>query len=149
MKHIKNILLSAFCDGEVSEAQRSAIKLHLAACAACREKVERWQVRQQILAATPLPDPSPEFVNRIARQLARIEAEKPEAPFFGKWFEGYAFPGYSFAFSLLLLFAANALHAAVEPPPTVDSIVYTEMARQAGKRPDVISGIVFEMEQMR
>ena len=40
MKHIDNILIQKYIDGELTEKEIQAIELHLADCASCRRKVD-------------------------------------------------------------------------------------------------------------
>ncbi len=75
--HVTGERLGAFVDGELEEVEADAVRLHLAACPACRTDAgllgRTGVLLRQAVAAEPAPDP--EAVWRAVR--ARIQAETP------------------------------------------------------------------------
>ncbi|MGH7407026.1 MAG: anti-sigma factor [Candidatus Methylomirabilales bacterium] len=75
--HVTGERLGAFVDGELEEAEADAVRLHLAACPACRTDAgllgRAGVLLREAVAAEPAPDP--EAVWRAVR--ARIQAEMP------------------------------------------------------------------------
>lgn len=66
--------LIAYLDGRASVAERREVDQHLAACAACRARVEGFRGVWKILDETPAPEPSAWFDARLRQ---RIAAEPP------------------------------------------------------------------------
>ena len=66
--------LIAYLDGRASASDRREVDQHLAACAACRARVEGFRGLFKVLEETPAPEPSAWFDARLRQ---RIAAEPP------------------------------------------------------------------------
>lgn len=66
--------LIAYLDGRASARERHEVDQHLAACAACRARVEEFRGVWKLLEETPAPEPSAWFDARLRQ---RIAAEPP------------------------------------------------------------------------
>lgn len=67
--------LSPFVDGELAAPLRDAVAAHIAGCAACARKVERYRETKRLLGSLPRTTPSPEVFDRI---IAAIPERYPE-----------------------------------------------------------------------
>ena len=70
------VQLIAYLDGRASARERHEVDQHLAACAACRARVEGFRGVWTLLQETPAPEPSAWFDARLRQ---RIVAEPPPA----------------------------------------------------------------------
>ena len=66
MKHLDNILIQKYIDGELAEKESRAIELHLADCASCRQKVDEQRalsekVKQSLEKPVPADVEIPPF----------------------------------------------------------------------------------------
>jgi anti-sigma factor RsiW len=86
-----------FVDGRLKEAERLEVEKHLAACAACRLRVNEFRAVSGLLDELPVIEPSPAFDLRVH---ARVAAE-PVKQSWWAWFTPS--PRVAFAASLLLL----------------------------------------------
>jgi len=64
-------LLSSYVDGEVKEATRTGIEVHLAQCPDCRNELKMLKADQELLISVRVREISPYFTTRT---LARIKA---------------------------------------------------------------------------
>jgi anti-sigma factor RsiW len=78
-KDIEHTLIS-FLDGRATEAERTAVERHIAACAACRARVAEFRGVWGVLDEAPALEPSPSFDARLRQRIAA----EPPAP--GGWF---------------------------------------------------------------
>jgi anti-sigma factor RsiW len=62
----------AFLDGKLALSERAAVEAHLAACPACRERIQGFSSVMGLLGDWPAIQPSPFFQTRLA---ARLQAE--------------------------------------------------------------------------
>jgi hypothetical protein len=67
--------LSPFVDDELAEPLREQVAAHVAACAACARKVERYRETKRLLGSLPRTMPSPDVFDRI---IAAIPERYPE-----------------------------------------------------------------------
>jgi anti-sigma factor RsiW len=86
-----------YVDGRLKEDERLQMEKHLAACAACRLRVNEFRAVTVLLDELPVIEPSEAFDLRVH---ARVAAE-PAKPSWWKWFAPS--PRVAFAVSLLLL----------------------------------------------
>ncbi len=70
--------LSAYYDGQVSDADRSRIDAHLHACADCASTFGDFQALTDLVRRAPTPEPPPQLWDRIEEQLTRSPVAKPE-----------------------------------------------------------------------
>ncbi len=125
--HVTGERLGAFADGELEEAEADAVRLHLAACPACRTDAgllgRVGALVREAVAAEPAPDP--EAVWQAVR--ARIQAEMPVAaptrrrlasPAWLAWPRaiGWAAAGLVLAAGLALLQTRDWITPTPEPP---------------------------------
>ncbi|MBT4818272.1 MAG: hypothetical protein HN742_08735 [Lentisphaerae bacterium] len=69
--------LNRYLDGELSRKDRECVKLHLDACIACREELERLQVVASAILALPPPPGTPNgFVAHVMARAAKPPARK-------------------------------------------------------------------------
>lgn len=66
MKHLDNILIQKYIDGELTEKESRAIELHLADCVSCRRKVDEQRalsekVKQSLEKSVPADVEIPPF----------------------------------------------------------------------------------------
>jgi len=81
-KNVKS-RLNRYLDGELSDRKRHAVQRHVAACAACREALERLGAAEGVLRqlAEP-PDVPTGFAQRVIARAARRREQRPfVAPF--------------------------------------------------------------------
>ncbi|MFI5098689.1 MAG: zf-HC2 domain-containing protein [Candidatus Acidiferrales bacterium] len=89
----------AYLDGRLKESERLDAEKHLAACAACRLRVNEFRAVSGLLDELPVIEPSPEFDVRVR---ARVAAEPVEE----SWWAWLRIPPrVAFAASMLLLAA--------------------------------------------
>ena len=86
-----------YVDGRLKEAERLEVEKHLAACPACRLRVNEFRAVSGLLDELPVIEPSPAFDLRVQ---ARVAAE-PVKQSWWAWFTPS--PRVAFAASLLLL----------------------------------------------
>ena len=88
-----------YLDGRLNENEQLDAEKHLAACAACRLRVNEFRAVSGLLDELPVIEPSPEFDLRVH---ARVAAE----PVKGNWWAWLSVsPRAAFAASMLLLAA--------------------------------------------
>lgn len=101
-------------DGRVSAAQRREVEAHLAACPACRTRVEQYGRLWIVLEEAPAIEPSLSFDARVRQ---RVGAEPRPRPF------AWLVPAPRLAFSVALLVVLSAWISTFPPttmePPTV------------------------------
>ena len=86
-----------YVDGRLKEAERLEVEKHLAACPACRMRVNEFRAVSGLLDELPVIEPSPAFDLRVH---ARVAAE----PVKQSWWAWFApSPRVAFAASMLLL----------------------------------------------
>ena len=68
MNHPKEEELIAFRDGET--VQREAIAEHLKRCVRCADELSRIDALLEALNTIPVPEPAPNFEQRIWQQIA-------------------------------------------------------------------------------
>jgi anti-sigma factor RsiW len=88
-----------YLDGRLNESERLEAEKHLAACAACRLRVNEFRAVSGLLDELPVIEPSPEFDVRVH---ARVAAE-PVKESWWAWLR--VPPRVAFAASMLLLAA--------------------------------------------
>jgi len=86
-----------YVDGRLKEAERLEVEKHLAACPACRMRVNEFRAVSGLLDELPVIEPSPAFDLRVH---ARVAAE-PVKQSWWAWFASS--PRVAFAASMLLL----------------------------------------------
>ncbi len=86
-----------YVDGRLKEAERLEVEKHLAACPACRLRVNEFRAVSGLLDELPVIEPSPAFDLRVH---ARVAAE-PVKQSWWAWFTPS--PRVAFAASMLLL----------------------------------------------
>jgi len=86
-----------YVDGRLKEAERLEVEKHLAACPACRMRVNEFRAVSGLLDELPVIEPSPAFDLRVH---ARVAAE-PVKQSWWAWFTPS--PRVAFAASMLLL----------------------------------------------
>ncbi|MFA6030478.1 MAG: zf-HC2 domain-containing protein [Elusimicrobiota bacterium] len=92
--------LSEYLDGELPEAERSAVEAHLTGCPSCREEVREWTLLRGKLFQVPARPAAAEtevFVRRLMARLPEEEAGE-EAPLDYRWL----MPALGFSFAALL-----------------------------------------------
>ena len=65
--------LSAYQDGEVTPAEKTAIETHLRTCEACRTKHEALLLTYQILRNLPEIEPAPGLSRQIVSRATRVQ----------------------------------------------------------------------------
>ena len=93
---VENKILG-YMDGRLKESERLEVEMHLAACAACRLRVNEFRAVSGLLDELPMIEPSPAFDLRV---YARVAAE-PAKHSWWAWFTPS--PRVVFAASMLLL----------------------------------------------
>ncbi|HXZ19056.1 MAG TPA: zf-HC2 domain-containing protein [Candidatus Acidoferrales bacterium] len=112
--------LIAYLDGRASVSERREVDQHLAACAACRARVEGFRGVWKMLDETPAPEPSAWFDARLRQ---RIAAEPPPGIWmrFAAWFPQPRLALATLALVLVGIWAATATgplrhaHSATSP----------------------------------
>ena len=111
-KHIENHLLS-YMDGRANAAERRDVEAHLAACAACRARVEEYRRLWHALDEAPAIEPSLGFDARLRQRVAAEPRPRP-------WLWLMPSPRLAFAVALLALLS---VWVSSRPPAVVDSQV--------------------------
>ena len=83
-----------YVDGRLKEGERLEVDKHLAACAACRLRVNEFRTVSSLLDELPMIEPSPGFDMRVR---ARVAAE----PVKQSWWAWFPAPRVAFAASVL------------------------------------------------
>lgn len=86
-----------YVDGRLKEGERLEVEKHLAACPACRLRVNEFRAVSRLLDELPVIEPSPAFDLRV---YARVAAEPAKRSWWA-WFTPS--PRVVFAASMLLL----------------------------------------------
>ncbi|MBI3554312.1 MAG: zf-HC2 domain-containing protein [Elusimicrobia bacterium] len=69
-EHEDNVLLSAYLDGQLTEAERARVEAQLSGCGPCREEVEALRYMKAVLAAAPRRAMPPELLGAIEDAVA-------------------------------------------------------------------------------
>ncbi len=67
------MLVSLELDGMLDAGEQRRLDSHLERCSACRAQLQLWQLLDQKLRAEPVPQPAPDFSQRVVERLARQE----------------------------------------------------------------------------
>ena len=106
-------LLSPYLEDDLSEADRSAVESHLAACAGCAEDLSDLRGAVALLRRLPAPEPPPFLASRVMARIADGEA-RPGG--FRRWLAQASAP----IIAAPLAAAAAALLVFVFASPPVD-----------------------------
>lgn len=74
-RHLKNELLSAYLDDEVSPAEAQSLENHLATCESCRVRLAGMRRTIHRIGAVERPAPPPWLAQRVRRHV--LEAARP------------------------------------------------------------------------
>ncbi len=118
--HLSDETLSTLVDGQLAAAERSAAQAHLAACAACAQRLAELEAVVRLLRALPEVEPPREFV--LGRR--RLAAE-PRVRQLAAWYGASRAFAAAAAALFLVLVAANIY---------VGATVGTESSRVAERR---------------
>jgi len=66
--------LEALVEGDLPEAERSAVEAHVATCVRCQAELEEWRMVFAVLTSLPHLAPSPGFADRV---LAQVRIKQP------------------------------------------------------------------------
>jgi anti-sigma factor RsiW len=117
--------LIAYLDGRASVGERREVEQHLAACAACRARVEGFRGVWEVLDETPAPEPTAWFDARLRQ---RIAAEPPP----GLWMRLAAWlpqPRLALASLMLIvvgIWAATATRPQLPAPAAANPVAISE-----------------------
>lgn len=64
-------LLSAYIDEELSGREMLDLRAHLSDCTECSEELRCVEAVRQVLGGTPVPEPSPDFEDRLVSSVLR------------------------------------------------------------------------------
>jgi anti-sigma factor RsiW len=113
--------LSAFIDGEISEALAEAVQAHVAGCPACAGQLERLRALHGALDQLPTQQPSDRFDGAFARRLQAAKRDQRAAsaskPRWGRW----RLPAFAAAAAGLCAVAVVAVLALRTPQPRIDT----------------------------
>ena len=70
------MLLSLALDGMIESGERTRLDSHLQHCSECRSQWELWQLLDRKLHAEPVPQPAPDFSQRVVGELIRQERRR-------------------------------------------------------------------------
>lgn len=70
------MLLSLALDGMIEAGEQSRLDSHLHHCSECRVQWELWQLLDQKLHAEPVPQPAPDFAQRVVGDLIRQQRRR-------------------------------------------------------------------------
>ena len=91
MRHIEELRLSAFLDGEVSEEERAEILKHLRTCSHCRKEIEELSQASDLLVFLGEVPVSPYFFARLKRQIGEQESKTRVLFRFVEWIRRFHF----------------------------------------------------------
>jgi len=142
------LLIEEYFDGELDSQKSASVSAHVSGCSECSEILEDLRCEQDfIFAAASVPEPSPEFWQRVQAGIdsEKLNKSKPLIRGFsariGSFLPSILSPAFAFAFALLLLsivsggvlvkkFAGSSL-----PPPRAVQTVKDENVAVAGPSP--------------
>ena len=75
--HPSDVELLEYLEGELTPDEAGAVRVHLAACAACAAQVAEAERARTVLRASPLLDLPPERRDALVRDLPRQERDRP------------------------------------------------------------------------
>jgi len=116
-------LVSADFDGQLDDAQRTALRGHLAACPACMHFADQVRGISEVLSVVRVPEPRPYFTERF---LARLPDQQAERFSLREWLTALrpaplAAGGLGLAAGIILAILMNGQQRvpapATEPPP--------------------------------
>lgn len=100
--------LKAYHWGEASPAEAAEVEKHTAACAACREELDRLSMTQKLLEALPA-EPMPQRIAFVSDKI-----------FEPKWWQKWLKPSPAWGMaSAMMLVAAVGLNVLYQPAPLV------------------------------
>ncbi len=70
------MLVSLALDGMIEAGEQRRLDSHLQHCSECRVQWELWQLLDRKLHAEPVPQPAPEFSQRVVGELIRQERRR-------------------------------------------------------------------------
>lgn len=116
----------AFLDGKLAASERRTVEEHLAACPACRERVEGFASVMGLLGEWPAIQPSPFFQTRLA---ARLQEEPAARSWWQRlWQEELdrpvrpvARPVFAVVLAMVMVVAAAVLEYSPAPPSQLPS----------------------------
>lgn len=73
-KHIPELTLHAFLDGELEGAAEERVEAHLAVCASCQERLAAWQRLFGVVEQLPDVTPGRDLASRIVAEAGRQKA---------------------------------------------------------------------------
>src|SRR6266852_5696215 len=100
MNHPKEEELIAYRDGQTT--RREAIAEHVKTCAHCTEELSRIDALLEALNTLPVPDPGPNFEQRIWQQIAPRLPEK-RASWWKAWLEPRRFVSVAAVAAMLII----------------------------------------------
>ncbi len=109
MKHIKEIKLSAFLDGELSKEERREIAVHLKSCAQCRKELENLSIGSDSLDLIEDVQVPPYFRLHLKDRIAERESKRLFRKPFAEWAARVAIPIGAAAFIIFSLFLGSHL----------------------------------------
>jgi predicted anti-sigma-YlaC factor YlaD len=95
--------LSAFLDGEVTEAEKQFISAHLKSCQLCRKKLEELSKVLDVLDVVDEVQVSPFFVTRLKHRITEQESKSLVRLPFVEWIRRATVPVFSTALVCLSL----------------------------------------------
>lgn len=115
----------AYLDGRVSARERREVDLHLAACAACRARVEGLRGVWKVLEETPAPEPSAWFDAQLRQ---RIAAEPPPGVWsrLAVWLPQPRLALASLALLLVGIWAGTATRSKLPAPAATNPVAMSE-----------------------
>lgn len=115
-KHLRNEELIPYLDGRLAAAKRVRLDLHLAACAACRARLEEFRGLLSLLGEWKAVEPSPGFDAALRAQIGQVR-EAAERARQASWF-GLR-PAFGAALAVAVLLAGAVGLWQLMPPASV------------------------------
>jgi anti-sigma factor RsiW len=129
----------AYLDGKLPLSERGAVEEHLAACSACRERVQDFSSVMGMLGEWPDIQPSPFFQTRLA---ARLKEEPARQSWWVRLWEAApahraARPVFAIALAVVLAIGAVLIEYSPGPLESNESTGTPELAVMAASRDEL------------
>ena len=111
----------AYLDGKLSARQRETMDRHLAACSACRERVQGFSQVMGLLGEWEAIQPSPFFNTRLAARLEEEAASRGWRETLWRRWLPWPVPGSVFAVAMAIVVTLAVVLVRYSPAPPIPS----------------------------
>ncbi len=109
-------LLSAYIDEELTGREMLRIREHVARCASCQDELTTIEAVKCLMSGTNIPEPTPDFENRLVANVLGAVMERPAA----RRFNVLALTGIAAASMLATLLVLHGLRGPAPAAPIAE-----------------------------